>query len=305
MNRSFSSFFAALTWVAMALSFGVLTGCHSSGSPAAAGASQELGIAWKLTLKSECTTSIDKCLAGYGFTVLSNGTYVIGPAAGDDDPETGYLDVDHFRALQDLVASVKSDIHAVSDQTCGASTRITSKDTVTLEIGASSDDIVKAADNQICYRISDIHDAIALHKAIRDMASKHYSIPYPSQCVQANKALEKTFNTVRGCQTDADCTYVNIANFDPISTGEQNKVVTDDCEAVHVLAVANRDSISNPTNLATLLRARRDTRRACENQVRLDTCMETKGFQSLYAPAPVCVQNVCQINPTIRILGFY
>ena len=80
----------------------------SNGAGISGQADQLPSTPWQFRLTSECADQSPKdCVAGYGFTVLGNGTYQVGPAP-DAVAQTGRLADDEYAQLQELAGKVEA-----------------------------------------------------------------------------------------------------------------------------------------------------------------------------------------------------
>lgn len=287
---------AALTVLSATL---VLANCHSSNSPQQPVQQVQTSPLWKLTLQSSCPdTAIDQCVAGYGFAVDSNGKFVAGPGPGGQI-STGTVSSDELGSLGGALAATQNWnqlLDSALPESCisidNGDGAPTSDDTLTLSHYAQSHIILHTKGTQACIGTANSELVTALHGAVKVLANKYYTLPFPDPCAEAAAAVEAVYNGVRGCQSAADCAYFDL-NYDPIAPGSDEYVVTDSCSMVKPLVVANINAAVNAQ--AKIQEAMARASDTCGGRIVRADCTGYSGFQSGSLP-PACVSNVCQAN---------
>ncbi len=256
--------------------------------------------AWKLTLKSLCAeTEATQCIAAHGFTILADGRYLVGPAS-NGQTLTGVLNPDEFAKIHDvidaIVAAPRTEVE--NNEVCqeaDASTG-TNQDTIVLNIRGSEKSLFRKTSTQICFKGTQSSDAIAIHKAIYDLALSHYPQTFPNDCINSVQGVQAIYNLIGGgCTTDADCAYVDNV-FGAIPNGDLQFVLTDNCTAIPPLVVANKAKLADSQE--RLIASKETARQTCGDEFYRGGCSLVSGFQANIAP-PVCKFGSCRVSPAI------
>lgn len=300
-----------LIGLGFALSATLLTqGCSGSGSgsgsrnPGTQAAPAE-GPAWKLTLKSSCTTSAAGCRNGYGFTVAADGSYQVGPGP-EGQLLKGTLNPEESLALEEALHSVLNKVlpEVEAPETCEIpATASSDTDQLTLNRLGRELQLARQDEKEFCFRSVSKEEAQALHKAIAVLSQQYYPVPFPDACTDAVAALEALYAPLRTCSTDADCAYVDHASFTVLGTvlgdGPNAAVVTDSCTIAPPLVVAHRELADAARD--SLLTARAKARAACGQRMSRTQCTGIRGFYTQEG-APTCsAAKTCQVNPAITL----
>jgi len=268
----------------------IVTPDSTSGQPAA-----QSEPAWKLRLTANCGEgSAESCVAAYGFTVLADGRYEVGPGPSGQ-MLSGKLEAEELKSIESL-SIVSLGLAATAQvelaEVCGANTQGEANDQLDFVAkGGVEKNFVRTAGTEFCYRTASLEEADLALKAIRDLATKYYHLPFPDACLESAQAVEMLFAPLTTCSVDADCAYID-SSFSPIANGEIQFVVTDSCTVVKSLAVGNASSVA--AEQGRLLAARENARDVCMDRMARPDCAPT-GFQAHIA-APVCGAGVCQVN---------
>ncbi len=256
--------------------------------------------AWKLTLKSLCAEAeANKCIAAHGFTILADGRYQVGPAA-NGQTLNGVLNPEEFAKIHDaidaIVAAPRTEVenNEVCQETDASAG--TNQDTIVLNIRGSEKNLFRKTSTQICFKGTLSNDAIAIHKAISELAQAHYPETFPNDCINSVQGTQAIYTQVGGgCTTDADCVYVDNV-FGVIPNGDLQFVLTDNCTAVPPLVVANKAKLVDAQD--RLVASKETARQTCGDQFYRGGCSLVSGFQANIAP-PVCKFGSCRVSPAI------
>lgn len=255
---------------------------------------------WKLKLNSNCADgNPEKCVAAYGFTVLADGRFQIGPAPQGQLHE-GSLAPEELKSISDLITVLISGLvsHPLESESCTTGPKSESNDSILLIRPNQSDEsLVRTSGTDLCQRLSNKENAEALHKTISALAKKYYKVPFPNACTDAAEEVEAMYSPLRKCNVDADCAYSDSV-YQPITNGEMEFVITDSCSIIKPLIVANK--ISMQENQAKLVAARDRARDICGDKITRPDCTSILGFQAT-SGMPVCSSGVCRVNPSIGL----
>lgn len=249
---------------------------------------------WELKLESKCPESVprESCLGDYGFTVLTNGHYQIGPGPKNEIRE-GTLTEEEMELLTEALApslaadSTESENHQNID--AGVS-----DDIVTLTRGTSSLPVLlKTKGTDLYYANASADSAKAIHDAVRKLASKYYALPFPDACLDGVTTVQALYTSLQSCNADADCTYVD-NSFNALPSSSTEFVITDDCTMVHPLTVANAASLAS--NQSKLIDSWNELRTSCGDKFQRQECAQQAGFQP-NNQSPICSQGTCQGRP--------
>ncbi len=273
--------------------------------PAKQGQAQD-GPAWKVTLKTSCQ-NVDavECVANYGFTVIANSHFQVGPAP-QGQTVVGSLTADEFKSISTLITSALPTVTRAQrnqHETCkplDQTEEYEGQDTVTLSRPQNQDLVLLTTKgNDLCSQSATPDVTQALHKAIHALANKYYTLPFPDACLDAATAMEAIYPSVQSCSTDADCAYVD-TSFNVIPSADEQFVVTDDCTVVTPLSVGNAKAVASAQ--AKLQAALDHVRDVCGERIVRNECTGISGFQSS-AGSPVCKLGVCQSHPDLPSLN--
>ncbi len=251
---------------------------------------------WAIKLQSKCTPpaeegEADKCVALYGFTVLKDGHFQLGPGPAGE-MRIGMIDPEELKAISSALSATLSSprLQAEVHQNIDASG---TNDIVTLIRGTSEAEILlKTSGSDLNFQTRSIDEAKAVLTAIRNLALKYYALPFPDACNDGAATLQTLFSSMRTCSADADCAYVSDA-FDIIDSNSTQYITTDDCTLIHPLIVGNATTVRS--NQTKLQEAVSQVQSACGAGLTRSDCTESVGFQ-LSGTSPTCQQGVCQIN---------
>ncbi|MEO5969493.1 MAG: hypothetical protein ABIQ95_06165 [Bdellovibrionia bacterium] len=251
---------------------------------------------WELKLQSKCPENVphENCLGDFGFTVLTNGHYQIGPGPKKEIRE-GSLTPEELSLLSSALApslAAADSADADNHQNIDAGE---SDDVVTLTRGASSLAVLlKTKGTDLYYANSSVDDAKTIHNVVRKLALKYYALPFPDACIDGATTLQSFYSSLQSCNIDADCTYMD-GSFNVIPSNSAEWVITDDCSMLHPLAVANSTSVVS--NQDKLVESLNELRNSCGEKFQRQGCTQQIGFQP-NNQSPMCSQGTCQARPT-------
>lgn len=266
-----------------------VSGClfSSEDSPAPVAQTQtQVGPAWKVALTSKCAGEANNCVAAYGFTITADGKFISGPAPAGQI-STGALTEEEFKAFSDRVAALSTAAASSSDESGAATTadcqvlaQADSEDDLVLTREGKDKPLVKTKGTEICFQTANREAAAELHSAIKELAAKYYTLPFPNACADQLKALEGMYATVQSCSTDTDCIFVD-QDFNAIPPASDQFITTDACVAVKPLVVASNSSLT--TQKQALLAAMTSTLSSCGLTAADLTQRSCDGFMSTSA----------------------
>lgn len=274
----------------------VLAGCSAekAGNSQLAPAPQE-APAWELKLSAECAPEVGAtCIAAYGFKVKSNGTYEVGPAA-NGQIHRGKLTSTDLKTVTDTLL-----LDSTSAENCAprANDETAPLDQVVFKQRDREATLVRHNGSEICYAIA-TEQGKQLHKAIRELAKKHYPLPFPDECLASIDAVEELYPALSHCSVDAECSNIDQI-YSPIPIGEVQYVTTRTCSRINPMIAGNAAAVAGAQ--LKLLAARDAAKSVCGTRIKRDACAQIdgalEGFQNHRAPA-VCGQGTCQPNPSL------
>ena len=250
---------------------------------------------WELKLQSKCAESVTaaqgNCVGEYGFTVLTDGHYKVGPGPKKEIRE-GTLTAEEMELLNKALAPSLSITLAEPDnrQDIAAGE---SDDTITLTRGESNLNLLETKGTNLYYANASADDAKAIHDVVRKLALKYYALPFPEPCMDGASTLQSFYTTLQSCNADADCTYLD-SQFKAMPSSSTEWVITDDCMMVKPLAVANATLVAS--NMNKLIESWNELNTSCGEKFRRGECTQSVGFQPNNR-APICSQGTCQAPP--------
>ncbi len=247
-------------------------------------------VTWTLNFLSKCDESVseDQCVGKFGFSVLTDGHYQIGPGP-TGEVRSGALTAEEFAALNAAMATALANAGSTADGHLEIE-QITSEETVTLAKGSSQPDtLLKASGTDLTYRVGTSDEAKKLLTVLRELATKYYLLPFPDSCMDGASSLQTLVASMKGCTVNTDCSYVD-AGYNLLDVGSTDFLATDDCSLVRPMVAGNTSMLK--TNQAKLQELLGQVQGSCgERYMRLE-CSYT-GF-NLTGKPPVCQQGVCQ-----------
>jgi hypothetical protein len=311
------------------------SGCHSDSSdePIAPPASNAPAVpqSWSLKLESHCPESVGtgNCVAEYGFTVQTDGHFLVGPGP-KNELRQGTLTPDEHNQLNQTLTPLLVSAQGPQPERHQAIDAGNSDDTLTLILGApqsappASASGNRGADtptsatraaategsasapgvagvllvrtqgtNLYAATGASLEDAKAVHGLLKTLAQKYYALPFPEGCSDGAALLQNRYPTLQMCERDSDCSYFDAA-FNPLSADSLEYVITDDCSLITPLAVGNLQRVTEVQ--AALIEALNEIRTACGERYQRAGCTQPTGFQPNHR-APSCQAGVCQLNP--------
>jgi hypothetical protein len=271
-----------------------LAACSDSADKSQPGASDDSarGPAWSLTLKSACAgAETDQCVAKYGFSVTADGKYQVGPGPQNQFRKGSLSESEMSELNSKLQAALAgAALDAGREESHETGVQNEDEDSLVYVQKDSNSILARSSGEDFFFRTAKLEDAQALHKAIRDLAKTYYLLPFGNECGDQADALEALYVGVQGCQSDADCVYVDAYQaYSVIPPNSDQWIFVDDCRAAKPMTVANKSSIQGG---AEKLQAAYDlAAQSCGEQFFRADCSCQYG-QAVNAPA--CVQNRCQ-----------
>lgn len=286
------------TLIFCSIFLGVFAGCSKSSAPKSESTTPapDSRTGWKLKLVSQpaaSTGSIDQWKAGYGFTVTDEGKYEVGPGP-QGEILAGELEDEEFKPIQDLVGKTFNAAltESVANTHCVDQSGGNAADRLLLVERGEEREVLHTDAAHLCISTQGSPDDLsAIHKAMGDLASKYYPLPFPSDCVRAVIGVEALYDPLRSCNTNSDCVYVDHASYTTVATGEEQAIVTDACTLLRPLVTANAEKVAESQE--ALLDAREKARATCGESMDRPACSGARGFYSSEA-APACVAGTCQ-----------
>lgn len=303
----------ALAILALPLFTGMLQGCSSDSSSGSSDSDSQAQAAlkWSLTLHSKCAEIVpEECPAGYGFTVTGDGKYRIGPAP-QGQVLSGVLPQESFESFKALLeASVlnpgsgsgASADPTANEEKCDALTldplrpRAQSLSDGSIEISGLGRQgiLLRVESSKRCYRWLSAEAAEKIQASIFKLATEHYPLPFPDDtCDEALGSLESLYTSLKRCDTDEQCTYLD-TNFEPIAPDSLQFVLTGDCTPVKPMIVGNYDRVLDARS--QLVEKSEHARLACKKRRSATGCTGFSRFQATQ-PAAICSEGLCKVHP--------
>lgn len=274
------------------------TGSTLAPTPPANRPEEQSKSLWKVKLTSTCTNDTqEKCLAGYGFSVLQDGKYEIGPGP-QGQIYSQKLDPSEFQSVSDWVTKLLliSPQENGAGEICLPRIESESKDDLIISHLGQENKILSTNGSEFCFHSKSVEDSESLHNAIQILAKKYYLLPFPDSCRDSAAETEALYPSLTQCSKDSDCAYLD-PNYLPIASGERRFITTDDCTALKPLFIANASLTLK--SRAQLLGSKRKTVESCGTLLVRIGCREILGFYS-GETGPACVNGSCQVNPSIQ-----
>jgi hypothetical protein len=255
---------------------------------------------WKVQLKSTCSAegSAPTCVGLYGFTLLEDGSYQVGPAPGGQS-WTGQLDSGEVDSLKAAVEPLTQGINTLleTQPICQAvDTEVVKDEFVTFSRGGEPREVSRYKGREFCHLGEGPEAASTLHQLVLQLARKYYPAPFPSDCLEQANRVEALYGPLTRCQADSDCVYLD-NGYSPIPSDTLGYVALDNCTWIPTLPVGNALLVGAAQDqLSTALQQARQT---CGLQITRPSCSGLRGFQSNSAP-PVCDAGVCKVHPSVR-----
>lgn len=254
--------------------------------------SQE-GASWSVKLVSTCETgAAEDCSAAQGFSVSSDGTFIVGPGP-QNQILTGHIKEAELTHLTQEISSVLDSLETHTE-TCIAPFSHNVRDVVSIRHYETEQELLRSSNSEYCYRTSTLEASKPIWSIIKGLATQYYPLPFPrSSCTQAMSSLEGLYAEVSKCTTNQDCLYID-ATFDPISRETFTFLAINECSSVKPLLVGNPTLLGS--NKTELLRLFNEASRTCNQG---NTNMNCSGFAAFQptAPAAICNAGTCKPAP--------
>ena len=165
---------------------GTLIGCNSQSTPTthpqpAPKAEKQGRLGWTLKLQSKCAEEIDasECLAGYGFSILTNGEFQVGPGPQGETRPSGTLTEDEINSVNAALGSTLT-ASAARSEGHEAIEASESEDTLSLTRGTDNPEVlVRTAGVDLFFQTQSAEEAKSLLSLVRSLATKYYATPFP------------------------------------------------------------------------------------------------------------------------------
>jgi len=275
-----------------------LMGCNSNESPnnnvnppPAPNPAPINRLSWTVKLQNKCAEEVapTECLAGFGFSVNTNGEYQVGPGP-KGELRQGKLTEEEKNAITSALSStlVEGNLRAESHNTIEEDSQ--NQFTVSLLKGnAAPESLVRTGGTDFFFQTQSENEAKTLLNALRSYAEK-YASNFPDDCLDGANSLQALFDSMQTCSSDAECVYLD--SFEPVAANSGSEIVVDDCSIVKPLAVGNAELVR--INQSKLIESLDTVRAACDFKMVRDNCTNSTPF-TLSGANPVCSQGVCKL----------
>lgn len=292
----------ALTIVAALYIGSSLVGCSQSSQPTSlvevkrpiappAASAPTAQPTWALRLQSKCEESVtpDQCVGVYGFTLLANGEYQLGPGP-QGEIRKGKLTDDEVKSILDTLGGDPNTLQT-SAEAHSSIEAAESEDTVTYTPNQGDEQtLLKASGTDLIYSLSSADTSKNLLINLRALAKKYYALPFPDDCTDGATSVHSLLSSMQSCTSDSECTYLD-NSFDVLDTTASQTVTTDDCSLIPPLVIGNSSSVK--TNKDKIQESIDKIKNACGPKFYRDDC--TVATINLTAgTTPACLQGVCQ-----------
>jgi hypothetical protein len=248
---------------------------------------------WSLKIQSDCPQDKkDTCIGAYGFSVNSKGEFKVGPGP-DGQIVDGELSSDEVKniSVQLLEAGTGG------PETCVPNTEEPSTDSsieVNQERGSKFK--IRFVKNELCYSSLKPEEALKLSKEAQKIMKKYHPDRFPNECINAAQSLQKFYDTIKECEKDYECSYLD-DDFLPLASEQIENFTIDDCTFIKPLITAN--SFSAVTNQLKLLTMRHLAKEVCAKEPKRKSCDEPKKLKPIKM-APLCVKGRCSVHPFLK-----
>lgn len=270
-----------------------LVGCNSNGSKPNVKpiSNTQNSLAWTVKYQAKCAESLDSCVGGYGFTVLSDGQFVVGPNAEGKTRKAPLSQEDFSKISGVLAPALASGAPAENRVQIDG---IGSDESVSLTRSSGSEQsILKTEGTELAYTISSEEDAKNLLTTLRELAGSYYITPFPGACGDAATELSALYAANQKCTSDAECAFVD-SSFDIADANSNQFITTDDCKIIKPLFVGNISAIK--ANKAKLAEDSEKLATTCGQEVYRSGCTTWSGINNIANNSPVCKLGVCSIK---------
>jgi hypothetical protein len=261
-----------------------------------------LPVTWKIKFAAQCNESETqpKCTGAYGFSVSSSGNFIVGPGPQGQTTD-GSINAEEMKSLKKLIADIQSHLiqPSISETNPDCSPHLNAGDPSVLELNYRDAHhvTIKKSKTDICFNSINASEAKSLSDAVEGLLKKYYPTPFPDDCINASQSLEKLYKSMKTCEKNSDCTYID-DNFLPLDTSSIDEFIADDCSFIKPIVVAN--SFSAVTNQLHLLTSRELAVEVCGKEKKRASCLQPKVVKSKQID-PVCHRGVCTVSPLIKL----
>jgi hypothetical protein len=226
---------------------------------------------WEIRFESQCPENVplDHCPGKYGFSVLSDGSYEVGPGP-KGQKFSGVLDADE---MKQIVQNIREEVLSFQiAQNCGKEDSI-----------------------EITY---DDRESTSCHPKIREQMKKfisqYYPETFPNPCIDASSDLSQLYDVTSACDSNADCVFLD-SEFLPLNPLEENlqSIAVDDCTYIRPLVVAN--SFKAVSLQRELLNARAHAREVCGDHIFKPSCSDVQ-YTSPSKGNSICFKHQCHLR---------
>ncbi len=267
---------------------------------------------WVVQLESNCGEEIDpaQCVASKGFSVDAEGKYKLGGLNSEEPVKQGQVSSEELEKLKEVLKSTlsasqlsgKKDVPLEPEVVEGTEAEIQSDDLIKISrSGEALQDLVQTQKQEqgsrLSFSMDKQEDAMAVHKAMKELAKKYYLTPFPSAnaCLDQVDAYQARVKSAQFCATDADCSYFD-SEFNAINGVDSDYVATLDFENSCYLAkaplVGNAQSINKDAE--SLRGDLKKIGEVCGDKKAKDDCRSELDYLWTQNKAPRCDAGVCK-----------
>ncbi len=253
------------------------------------------GSPWTLHYTATCPTGApENCLGAYGFSVESDGQYVIGPGPTGQTLQ-GRLKGPELKQIIALLSQPLAMPRCVS----------ASLPTEYVNWVGGGNDIVfyrseAIAEAHECEQVNllPLTHGDSLRALLRALVAVYSPPVFPNPCANAISDLEAQYDSIQYCRVDSDCSYVNHL-FVPADPNRGETLTRDDCTYLRPLLVAN--TFEATASQLEFLTKRELVQSVCGAGIRRPSCSAPIEFTPINR-APLCLAGKCRVNPTFDAL---
>jgi hypothetical protein len=238
-----------------------------------------------------------QCVAKYGYTVSSNGSFQVGPGP-EGEFRKGQLTQDELDNLNALMKPLMTGTqHTTQNQDTVDAGMNDTIITLSLDQGAPQT-LIATSGTTMNFQMQTASDAKAILTAISNLAKKYYGLPFPDSCNDQAVLVQSMLDSLNTCAQDSDCTYVD-EQLNVIEGNSTAAMTTDNCSLIRPIIAGNAKSIED--NASKVQEKLSNLWQACGERFTRPDCTQQSSLQ-LSGTAPVCQEGKCQpkvASPTI------
>jgi hypothetical protein len=257
------------------------------------------GPEWSVSWLSQCQDTETPCLGSAGFQILADGSFQVGPAS-NGQIYRGELSVTERKELAELFTSLRDDTASLASVTesCAntelAESWITNGNVQSIKLSFDffgNTREVQLNQNSFCGSITALQTEKLTQKLSELLVTYHPSV-FPDECLERAQEVEAAYDTLRSCEKDQDCSWLD-STFHPINETELQFVVTDSCTKLRPLFSANTARVTEEI-IESLQAARAQLYETCGSSIARVDCDGVMGFESSVI-RPVCDLGKCKL----------